>query len=589
MSLEAQWKKRVGSEENNRSGTRQQESPADDSDAHIEVPRWFFYSVLIVGLVVLGYLFMTMLMPSDRYNTSKTMISTQALLNATGQNNLPKKESAGSDMGEQDHSNERSTTGNSHSSRARHEALVQRKKRDEKLMGVFEPRPSMPPLPPRQSDSLFTYPTKERIDSSSIAKLTSSEQFSTTHSDLKPTKMPRDYCGKGELWYCIPHPKSARQPAVCYCIPQFRPSPLDEPFNGMLPSKDSCESNEDIPMWKVDEYRPHLSCARWQERNRNYTAKLYYTIMLGDELDMLEIVLYEIYPVVDYIIISEIELTHSLEKRKLVWQSIKNTRRFKKFTDKIIHVAFQKSKWQSEIESRDGWGIERIQRNNPISKSKLTYLGVQKGDIIIGNGDLDELPSRWTLMRWKYCQVEKYHLSIVPYRFNFGCMIQPLVDKYLSVVFEWEPQLKRTQLNLYARRAKKTQEAMPISIKGQFAMLEDQGGWHFNAFTPSIEALMRKALNSPHKFMHTLKKSGAQAAVDTCRNYFRKEDGKIMWHHRIASHPDLWPYFMQVNECYFQKSVKWIRKYNNSRPDDIDRATRLLPIRHTLSDGYGSL
>eukprot|EP00466_Bigelowiella_natans_P010015 jgi/Bigna1/90318/estExt_fgenesh1_pg.C_670055 len=75
----------------------------------------------------------------------------------------------------------------------------------------------------------------------------------------------------------------------------------------------------------------------WERRNR----RIYYSFMFADEAEILNVVLHEIYPVVDVIIILECTTTWQGEKKPLFFPKLNQTSKsFKPFIDKIRYIPY---------------------------------------------------------------------------------------------------------------------------------------------------------------------------------------------------------------------------------------------------------
>lgn len=90
-------------------------------------------------------------------------------------------------------------------------------------------------------------------------------------------------------------------------------------------------------------------------------------IMVGFELDMLEVRLMELYDVVDFFYIMESRFTHSGINKDYYF--IKNQRRFKRFMDKIVYVPLTDAEEMGFVIERNGklghnqdWRLERHAR-----------------------------------------------------------------------------------------------------------------------------------------------------------------------------------------------------------------------------------
>lgn len=106
-----------------------------------------------------------------------------------------------------------------------------------------------------------------------------------------------------------------------------------------------------------------------------------------NELDVLEIRLNELYPVVDKFVLVEAELTQSLLPKPYHFEANKD--RYSKFLDKIIHVKMPASECPDN--KKNIWEMENAQRN--YISNGIKECGANENDIILIS-DLDEIPNR---------------------------------------------------------------------------------------------------------------------------------------------------------------------------------------------------
>lgn len=133
--------------------------------------------------------------------------------------------------------------------------------------------------------------------------------------------------------------------------------------------------------------------------------KIGILIQLGFDIDMLEVYLWEVYDVVDKFFITESLITHSDKqiRKPLIWEKIKHTHRFERFTDKIVHFIVDDSDMTQS--NGDNWASERNQEKVRWEKFKEWNLRNKffGDDDVIGFGDTDEIPSRDALAVLKQC------------------------------------------------------------------------------------------------------------------------------------------------------------------------------------------
>lgn len=99
-----------------------------------------------------------------------------------------------------------------------------------------------------------------------------------------------------------------------------------------------------------------------------------------NELDLLEIRLNILYPVVDKFILVEASKTQSKIDKPFYFEE--NKERYSPFLDKIIHIKVE------DYPKKDGWAMENYQRNCIVHGLRKIDL---KEDDIIGISDLDEI------------------------------------------------------------------------------------------------------------------------------------------------------------------------------------------------------
>lgn len=113
-----------------------------------------------------------------------------------------------------------------------------------------------------------------------------------------------------------------------------------------------------------------------------------------NELDLLEIRLAELYPVVDKFVICESILTHSGNRKSLRFKE--NLKRYEKYADKINYIVYNGLDVSGAWTGKDHWNMESSQRTFLIKGINLTNLA---DDDLIMVSDLDEIPRRATLHR----------------------------------------------------------------------------------------------------------------------------------------------------------------------------------------------
>jgi hypothetical protein len=328
--------------------------------------------------------------------------------------------------------------------------------------------------------------------------------------------------------------------------------------------------------WRVEDELSPSFCESISLRPRplEQLPKIYYAVMVGFEIDMLDILFYEIFPVVDYILVVESQRTHALKSKPLLF----NKSRYPQYASKIRYVVYS----PSHARYNSGWDIERRQRTNMLQKDLVE--GIADGDIFVGNGDLDEIMSRRLLLKWKYClpppsDKNDRPFALVHFRYNFGCLQSRNYTVYYRTVFAWESRLYPRDyvgayLNPYDRRkslAVRHPPGRPFKVDGyesEDARRGDADGgvadaaglpayldvqamlaWHFSGFG-GIEAIMQKHRHSPHRHLGQLTRQEVQRYLDSC--FY---SGLLRYN---ASLPlKVLPLLVQRNSCYF-RALGWL-------------------------------
>ncbi|KAH0790145.1 putative beta-1,4-mannosyl-glycoprotein beta-1,4-N-acetylglucosaminyltransferase [Histomonas meleagridis] len=143
-------------------------------------------------------------------------------------------------------------------------------------------------------------------------------------------------------------------------------------------------------------------------QKRDKPAKIAHAIQLGFDVDILEIHLNELYPVVDKIFIIESKYAHFKGTRKpLIWEDVRHQPRFEKFNDKVVHFLIDNDEMLRQT-SEGIWHNERYQereRWNRILKwnEETHYFS---DDDMIGFGDADEICCTKNLQLLRVCKAD---------------------------------------------------------------------------------------------------------------------------------------------------------------------------------------
>jgi beta-1,4-mannosyl-glycoprotein beta-1,4-N-acetylglucosaminyltransferase len=129
-----------------------------------------------------------------------------------------------------------------------------------------------------------------------------------------------------------------------------------------------------------------------------------------NELDILDIRLEELDPVVDFFVLVESPVTFRGDQKPLFYMD--NIRRYSKYTHKIIHVVIP----EPDIKGRDGeapWHRERIQRNAMEFGFRFCH-----ADDVIMVSDVDEIPRRETIEKANVKELTSLNMHMYYYGLN---------------------------------------------------------------------------------------------------------------------------------------------------------------------------
>eukprot|EP00759_Apiculatamorpha_spiralis_P057602 PhF_6_TR8721/c0_g1_i2/m.13690/K00737/MGAT3; beta-1,4-mannosyl-glycoprotein beta-1,4-N-acetylglucosaminyltransferase len=297
-----------------------------------------------------------------------------------------------------------------------------------------------------------------------------------------------------------------------------------------------------------------FDCSKYGLKRRAKIPRLHYGIMIGFESDILEIVLHEIYPVVDSIVITELETTHSKRKKQMLFNTTVQKRKLQRFMDKVTYIPLN----PGNKRFKDNWAVEKFQRNSVLYEMTVRKdrIGLQEGDIIMGNIDLDELHSRDLLAKWKVCDVQRplffYQLQL---KFSFRCMPYNHLAGYGATVFFWEGK----PVDLYrARVIIRSKVSLGDTISNSTWV---RGGprsapelyplsWHMSSFG-SVDDVVRKNENSPHRYVGSYSRKQIEQSIQSCTMF----DGVKM--NRIWLPNEALPEFVVRNLCHY-RSRGWL-------------------------------
>ena len=162
-----------------------------------------------------------------------------------------------------------------------------------------------------------------------------------------------------------------------------------------------------------------LVCSIHNFTRRHTPPRVFDAFLFNSELDLLEIRLHELDPVVDKFILFETSCSFMGLQKKLFFEE--NKSRFSKFLGKIIHKKRVVDNCSLESTS---WSAESSSRSSLIQAAR--ELGNARDGDLFHMSDLDELPHLSVLSLLKSCEFgDRIHLALSSYRYSFEFRVWP--------------------------------------------------------------------------------------------------------------------------------------------------------------------
>lgn len=177
-----------------------------------------------------------------------------------------------------------------------------------------------------------------------------------------------------------------------------------------IPLNEKCKPRIQMSM-RCSDYPSALGKERGPKEAK---PKIAHLIQYGFEVDVLEVLLYEIYEYIDKLFVVESQVTHfGSIKKPFVWPKLAKQKRFQRFLDKIVYFNISSQMINEYITK------ENIKDNiwkNEVAQEHLRFLlflkwNKENGNYfndndIIGFGDTDEIPSFHNLLLMKKCHIK---------------------------------------------------------------------------------------------------------------------------------------------------------------------------------------
>lgn len=169
-------------------------------------------------------------------------------------------------------------------------------------------------------------------------------------------------------------------------------------------------------------------------RPRTQVPQLWDAMVFSHELDMLEIHLTELDPVVDRFVIMESDVTYSGKPKPLYFKE--NRQRFSKWDHKISYKPFANTRTEDFSYQPGDFALETQQRH--AMTQFINFLGIPPGTLVLV-ADVDEIPYAETMRMIKSCELPPVlHLELIPFVYSFEFNSGDL-GSWHNQVHQWNP------------------------------------------------------------------------------------------------------------------------------------------------------
>jgi beta-1,4-mannosyl-glycoprotein beta-1,4-N-acetylglucosaminyltransferase len=257
--------------------------------------------------------------------------------------------------------------------------------------------------------------------------------------------------------------------------------------------------------------------------------------MVFNEIDVLELRLHELDPVVDkFVIVEALETFGSTEKKPAVLQE--NWEVVKPFEHKIDYTILTKLQ-PPFTDSATGWQREKFQRDAMMPG--IESVATSDNDIVIVS-DADEIP-RASVVQAAANLTETHRLNLDFYYYNVNCLVG-----------KWPWGTTIGPLKEY-RRIGGVHQARSNGYHDTNRVI-DNAGWHFSYFG-GVDRIKKKVASFSHAsddFCQAfLNRSDEEAAKDiAARQDIYRTRGLNQFEHKASNDPALPAYFLQNPERF---------------------------------------
>lgn len=233
-----------------------------------------------------------------------------------------------------------------------------------------------------------------------------------------------------------------------------------------------------------------LTCASlgWGKLHKN-PPKVFYAITFSQEVRMLELLLNELYDVVDHFIIAESDvLSSGTQRREYKWPQIQHERRFSRFLDKIEHVKHNGTyvgEGSTIVKTKQtSWNNLRGHRQAAFTRAQ--QLSTSKNDRFI-LADADEIIKAPLLATAKMCtgSPDSINAGSEVYLYTLTCLTTFIGKPVITTMREVE-KLGRVD------KSRTLGKGYVVS----------RGAWHFSSFM-SMDSFILKVSGYSHQDRNT--------------------------------------------------------------------------------------
>ena len=233
--------------------------------------------------------------------------------------------------------------------------------------------------------------------------------------------------------------------------------------------------------------------------------KLFDVFLFLNELDLLELRLKTLYPIVDYFVITEVNETFSGKSKSLIFE--KNRERFKEFNHKIIYnpittkelISLKQPKWKNYVSDLNK-SLSHKHKGKPARYIKeslrreishrdsaiLGFYDIANKDDLILLSDLDEIPNPEAISVAITKKITKPHYFKMKW-FLYWINNQVSEPWFGTVLFKFK--------NLEGNSLDNFRFASSNEIKVPGPIIKN-GGWHFS-YLGGIDAIIYKLKSHP--------------------------------------------------------------------------------------------